>query len=51
MKKLVKRNIPKMDTVQCYYSCDIQCLSCVCTYEAARDDTRINRHNTKDYSK
>ena len=44
MKKLVKRNIVKKDTVELYTgSCFTDCLSCTCTYVAARDDTRISR--------
>lgn len=48
MKKLVKRNVVKKDTVELYTgSCFTDCLSCTCTYVAARDDNHICRYDLK----
>ena len=47
MKKLVKRNVVKKDTVELYASCFADCLSCTCTYVAARDDNHICRYDLK----
>ena len=44
MKKLVKRNIPKVDTVLLYASCSTSCQSTVCTYQAARQDKQIEKY-------
>lgn len=46
MKKLVKRNVVKKDTIELYTgACSTDCLSCTCTYVAARDDNHISRYS------
>ena len=48
MKKLVKRNFMRQDSVQCYVNqCDIDCLSCTCQYEAARQENRLSYYQRR----